>query len=533
MTRPWIVPGDIYAAKEIGIDRWRAHFFSPIPDQVFNELFDSCLQRYDRAHADLSHGMERDLLLSDFSFYLLYLHHAHARAIRQAAGKAGAKYRKGPLVEKFLDPDFQNAAAAFRPDRLTAGVHRFQLRRMAKRFHFNPAGSALTRIFSLGKPSKIWSLGSWSRLKSDYVRKQGVICDHPYVSTVLHQRKLFPVDVPSRLMAAVRDLIEDTANLFKERFGCETIVEEAWASWLERLKDLNRVYSASTTEPFPEAVLLSEVAQPVHKALCLGFRNTGSKIVGFHHGNDMGNVRETVSAYTEFAHCDEFACPTEAAAEFHREEYCTAGISNIRPVAFTSVDTHYYEQLLDEASKIHAPRQVHRVMLMGYPMNARRYAGNPADWFYYQLDLELSLIEDLNKHELEVIYKMHPERQEEAAGIFEEKCSKVLKEPFESVWGQADAYLFGCTSSTTFGYALCLNRPVIVLDLPERPWNLDTYALLAARCEMVPAWFGAGDRVEYDKEALIRCLRQPKLSPDMRYVKAFMCPPQAPERKSA
>ncbi len=404
MSPSWIVPGDIYAAKEIGIDQWRAHFFSPISDQAFNELFGRCLQRYDLAYGDLTPGTERDLLLSDFSFYLLYLHHAHARAARQAAGKAGAAYRKGPLVEKFLAPDFQKAAAAFRPDRLTAGVHQFQARRMAKRLHFNPAGSALTRIISLGKPSKIWSLGSWSRLKSDYVRKRGVICDHPYVSTVLRHRKLLPVDVPGRLKEVVRDLIEDTANLFKERFGCETIVEDAWSSWLERLHDLNRVYSASTTGPSPEVVLLSEVALPVHKALCLGFRNTGSKIVGFHHGNDMGNVRETISAYTEFAHCDEFVCPTEAAAGFHREEYCTAGISNIRPVAFTSADTHYYEQLLDVAAKIPAPRQVHRVMLMGYPMNARRYAGNPADWFYYQLDLEISLIQGLHKHGLEVLY---------------------------------------------------------------------------------------------------------------------------------
>lgn len=523
MTSLLHVPGDIYAVKQLGIESWRENFWAPIPDGVFMELVDASFKLFDRVYLSLDSSLDRDLLLCDFSFYVICLQHLHAIATRSEVERKGGRYIEGALAQELLNPDFNALASAFRPESLRKNDLRFQARRLLKRLRFNAGAGFAQAVFPFARRNA-WSIGSWSRLKDDYARRHGLGCDHHYMSTLLREKKPVAAELPARVEDSLNELAHGVAELFSERFDCNMDVDSAWSCWKQRLRDLNAVYGGCVTGRAPETVLLAEVARPLHKAACLGLRRAGAKVVGFHHGNDVCNVYETISAYVEFSHCDVFVCPTRASARFHAEEYATAGISSETPVEFDSVETRKYLELREEVGGEPSSEQIRSVMIMGYPMNAHRYTGNPADWFYHQLDLELSLIDDFRSRGIKVVYKMHPERQQEASGIFEPVCDQVLVEPFETVWRQADAYVFGCTSSTTFGFALCLNRPVIVLDIAGRRWNPDAYGLLSRRCEMVPAWFGEGDRIEYDRNAMARAVDMPRIPLDMDYIDSFMLP---------
>jgi len=241
----------------------------------------------------------------------------------------------------------------------------------------------------------------------------------------------------------------------------------------------------------------------------------------------MGNAWEKFSAYVEAAVCDEFICPTASAARFHEEEYTKGGISKFHAAVFRSGETRYYYDLYRKCRTKPSSSRIKTIMVMGYPMNAVRYLYSAADFFLFQLDVELRLVRLLKENGFKVIYKMHPERQREAAGIFEGLCDAVSVEPFEKVWHQGDAFFFGCTTSTTFGFALCTNRPIFVLDVEGRKWNSEAYELLRRRCVMISSGFREGNRIEFDQSEILQELSKGRESTEalvFDYVKKCMFP---------
>jgi hypothetical protein len=163
-------------------------------------------------------------------------------------------------------------------------------------------------------------------------------------------------------------------------------------------------------------------------------------------------------------------------------------------------------------------------MVVGYPMNAVRYLYSSGDFFLFQVDLELRMMRLFKENGFIVLYKVHPERRKEAEGIYEGACDQILGEPFEEVWPQADAIVYPITTSSTFGYALTTNRPLIALDLQGKRWNRDAYDLLKKRCTMVPAWFTERNRVDFDEKNLLEALQRKPETPDYAYVRELMVP---------
>lgn len=518
-----LIPGDIYAVKKVGLAKWKENFWCPIPDSEFELLGNALLDNFDAVHANFPVGQERDFLLLDFSFYMFLIQHLHATSMKNICEAAGFTFASGPLIDRFLYPDFDDLSSAFNPERLIKDGFSFAVRRALKGMRFG--GPVFSRAFSMFRGQSVWSLGSWSRLKEDYVGRRGTAIDHHYVQTMLKGKRLRPASVSKILSEALASLVADAAALFQSPTGgCDIDVEQAASSWLARVCDLGGIYESCATGPAPETLLLTEVARPVHKAIAMGFSGRNTRVVGFHHGNDLPNSWHRFSAYTETAHCREFVCPSLASARFHKLEYETAAIHKRYPVEFTSAETGYYAELKKRAATVPAPEKVRTIMLIGFPMNANRYMGHPANWFFYQADLEARIAEQLRSQGFKVIYKMHPERREEASGVFEHLYDSISIQPFEDVWPQADAFLFGSIATTTFGYALCLNRPVVFLDLPGKKYNPDAYDLLCRRCELIPCRFGPGDRVDYDEYAMYRAFASPRIPVDMAYVDELMIP---------
>jgi hypothetical protein len=193
-------------------------------------------------------------------------------------------------------------------------------------------------------------------------------------------------------------------------------------------------------------------------------------------------------------------------------------------VEFISVDTLRYKSLLDTFSSKSPPPRIDTVMVMGFPMNAIRYPYSSGDFFLLQLDLELRILRVLKEHGFRVLYKVHPERKKEAEGVYDGACDRVLSNAFETMWEEADAVVYPTTSSSTFGYSLCTNRPLIALDLSGKRWNREPYDLLKKRCTMVPAWFTERNRVDFDEKGLLEALQRKPETPDYAYVRELMVP---------
>jgi len=518
------IPADIYALKAIGVDSWQSHYFWPISDADFFRLTEIVLAGFDRLYEEEDQE-SRAVLLSDAGFLVFLTRHLHARICEVECRKRNCEILWHNLAGQFHSPRWEAMADRFRYSPRFHERWKFRLRRIAKHLAFDENVALPARLVRAFRRSDVWSLGSHSRLKREYLRSRGISCDHLYIQILVDRSHLSArAAVPEKLASGVKSFLEDLRQEVEKRYDASFSTEEVLSCWMRRLLRLLALYRALRhKEGNPGTLLLTEGGNPLHRVVALALKSKGTRIVGFHHGNDMTNAWERISAYIETAHCDEFVCPTAAAARFHRQEYEMSGISRFNPVEFVSVETPYYRRLFLNCQKLPFPERIQSVMIMGYPMSPYRYLDSTADFFLFQVDIELRVMKLLREKGFRVIYKMHPETQQEAKGLFQGLSDLILTEPFEEVHQKADAYFFGCITSTTFGFALCTNRPILVLDIKGKNWNEEAYKYLSRRCEMVPGYFDEQDRIQFEESELLVKLQKPTF-PDFSYVERFMFP---------
>ena len=145
-------------------------------------------------------------------------------------------------------------------------------------------------------------------------------------------------------------------------------------------------------------------------------------------------------------------------------------------------------------------------------------------FFYFQLDLEIKLAKLLNKNGYRVIYKVHPDRADSVKGIFDDIVDEILVTPFEKTYQFADAIVFGCLTSTTFGYAVNTNKPIYLLDIEGQFWNKGVRKLLQKRCTMVTSFFDKSNRIIFDEDYIIDKLKEKQFQPNYEYVEKLMFP---------
>ena len=158
-------------------------------------------------------------------------------------------------------------------------------------------------------------------------------------------------------------------------------------------------------------------------------------------------------------------------------------------------------------------------MIMGYPCNSGRYIGHRGLFFYQQVDLEFRLISLLKSKNKRIIYKAHPDRLEEVESVFNGIVDEIITEPFERVWNKADLLIFTYTSTTTFGFALTTNLPIVLLDSEEDMRDADDVELIDSRIIRVPSRIGADTRIYFENDKLIKAIAQSNYDIAYDYVK--------------
>jgi len=525
------LPLDIFAIKEIGVDAWTNDYRWHMAESQYFAFLDTVWRAFDEVYAGLTDQSSRDVLLSDTAFLNFLSAHCYVRGADAAARRMGCTASAGALASRLLEPDRAGQRGAFAPAGADRSMVSLRMRQVAASLRHSPLAGWADALCP--DRAAAWSLGSFSQLKALYAKRHALACSHVYLPVLLGRRAGGEAALPHETVPAVRSVLRAVSKAAETHLGTNIEEDVGATSWFARLARLAETYAAlRDRRHVPRVLLLSVVAKPFHKIAALGLRRRGTHVVGFHHGNDMGNLEGMRSGYFEYAHCDTFVCPTAAAASLRRSAYEREPISAFAPVTFTAVDTMRYVELARAAERFAPPRRVKRVMIMGYPMGVMRYP-TVADFFIFQLDVELRLAAWLRRNGYHTIYKMHPEHQVEARGVFESRVDEISTRPFEKVWRGADAFIFGCTTSTTFGFALTTNRPVIVLNIAGLRWTPESFRLLERRCHMIDSYVDEANRLQFDEAALGAALAGEVEAPDPGYLDALMSPGARPGAPAA
>ena len=511
---------DIEGVAEIGIDAWRTHYAWPVSDEDYESLCRGIWNEWLEAASKLD-GASADLLLSDAGLPAFLLQHLHISGAHHRLSQAGAAPSHGSVIEPYLNPDWnalsQDASLGLRRKSLLEE----SLRNAARSWFLNGHAALPQRIATAAGQGETWALGSRTPLRAAYLERNHMACR--FVS-----HGLFLANDGGDRTAPLRDVAKQLTERFKsvsrETLGVDFDVDAVRKTWLARLGVLARLAQGTARlSRLPKRLLLTDLGQPANRIIARTLSRKGATVVGFHHGNDMGTKPYPTSDVIDLLPVDRFVVPSEASLTWKRAQYLNGWISDLHEVEFERVDPSQYRDWLAAARGVPLPAHIETVMIVGFPPNWIRYPHLAGHWGLTQFDVECRLIEVLDNAGYKVLYKAHPEWEPQLKAIMAGLPCQFVGGRFEDTWTMADAFVFPRTSSTSFGFALCTNRPIALLDPKGQNWVREGYRMLATRCRMVPAKIQKGVRIEFDKEDLLAKLRQPVTEPDQTFVLEAMC----------
>ena len=231
----------------------------------------------------------------------------------------------------------------------------------------------------------------------------------------------------------------------------------------------NRMLILELTKYFTKAsrIYVGSSAKPTSKILSFACQNAGGKSTSFSHGNELG-------LHVEFQFerpTSEFGCYNEFvfSSPLSTEKY--TNLVNLKRFPIYS-DTHLitsvqptYRRLthkLKHCSSKSGSKPGNKVMLVGFPMSPHRYWNYQNAFFYDALKLEIEICIKLTDAGYNVIYKAHPDRLGFVENIIGKYVHKVVTDKFEDVVNTADQIIFHYTHTSTFGFALCTDKPILL-----------------------------------------------------------------------
>jgi hypothetical protein len=272
----------------------------------------------------------------------------------------------------------------------------------------------------------------------------------------------------------------------------------------------------------PTSILAQSLGGTLARTVCVAGRAAGHRIVGAVHGNSAG-IRMTRNAMVtvDLSIVDEYLVPTRGAAELFSKASEANPLSACRKPKISSCRKDAYGELWKKHRREPLPSAINTVMLLEYPMNELR-CRLPWGFWPDQLALTLRSALLLRQHGFRTIIKRHPDRLQESEGLYDEYFDELITERFEAVYEMADAYIFPNTATTTFGFALLTNRPVIFFEAVMADLWEDVHKSLRRRCRIIPSRLDPRKGIVFDEDALVDALRKRPEEPDTEFVEKYM-----------
>ena len=506
---------DLSFIRNHGIGVLDHGYFWPVSENEFHEFSKYIFNEYQ----DLLLISNDDKLISiglvETSFVNLLVQIFHCNYVKNYA-KINNFDLTIPDFNDYLKPNWQEIGAQYKKYKFPHGKSVRLIRSIVKYFIFNSKRNILLNIFS--RKGKCISIGSSSKLKEKFINNNNLCCsyyDFP---------DLFSNDLKSESNSLLVDKFEkevinklfDKIIQINSNFSLDFDFNEARLSWIRRFKDAAALYDSVKVPKKCKTLLITESAKPYHKIIINSMQKQGVHVYGFHHGNDTVAKISKQGFSANIAQCRNLVVPTDGIKARYDKHYSdTYRITNFS-TKFISInsDTMYQEYLNNMSNKYNSDT----VMIMGYPCECTRYSDCRGLFFKQQVDLEYQIISILKRKNKRVIYKAHPDRLREIKEVFNCIVDDILITPFEETWDKAGLLIFTYSETTTFGYALTTNLPIILLDSEEDMRDAHDIKLLDTRVIRIPTNISENTQINFNKERFVKAVNQKNYNISYKYI---------------
>jgi hypothetical protein len=509
-----IILGDMSAVRDKGAEYLSNNYNWPVSTQEFIEFDSEINECYVKLLTDLDDSPMYDIALVELSFVSHLVQIFHYNYVKEYAIENNVELLSGLDSYHYRCPNWEKLGSFYSDIEYPFGIVKRFIRRIIKNVFFNRHITLFNFITNVvfGR-EKIISIGSNDPIRHKFIVESNYFCDNREWIDLIQNKDVIGIDVniEQEVDLIVKKVINPfLVNLRKHKsFFIKNIdFDEIKKIWIKRISDITVIYyNLYRIKKKPNKLLVTEVAKPLHKLITLAFQRDGVEVFCFHHGNDASYSQYRHSHEMTVSHCQYFLVPTKGIAKRYDRDYSHIPIEKRSNTKYISVEDNSLYKAFIENKKVKKRPVVNRIMIMGYPANSNRYASENGLFFYQKVDLEYRLINFLKNNGYYVIYKAHPDRLREVQGLFNNLVDEYIIEKFENVWHKADVFIFTYTSTSTFGYSLVTNRPILLLDNAKKCRNLSDYFLLKNRVNIIETDTRTNTRIIFDKHKLLKTLK--------------------------
>jgi hypothetical protein len=437
-------------------------------------------------------GKDYFIGIIEISFINNLIQILHYNYIKNLALKQNLKIESTKLSENFLNPNWGKIKNFYNSYHYPYNKLQRIFRKIIKSYFFNRHLPLNKIILGIILNKKNISLGSFDELKKEFIFKKKDFYSHiewidlinnsrkyEYNNTILEKKnKNFSNKVIEPMLKL---LVKSTiTNKYLEGLSCELIC----STWKNRINDLNKIQLLLKNLETPKKLLVTECGNPFHKVIAASFKGKGTTIINFNHGNNMGLIDQSWNQTYMASICDYYVYETNTiknAYDDNRDSLTLDFKENIKYISATKSKHSKQLNYLSFNKKVS-----NKVMLMGFPMNTTRYTADVHCFFHYKLKLEMHLLEELKKSKYNLVYKAHPDRILELGAIYRNDVAEIISKKFEKVWMNAGVLIFTYVSTTTFGFALSLPIPIVLVESENIPWIKSRKKILEKRVSFIP-----------------------------------------------
>jgi len=256
----------------------------------------------------------------------------------------------------------------------------------------------------------------------------------------------------------------------------------------------------------PKTLLATCLGNEENRLFCSAWRYAGGEVIGFAHGNGYCHSYLPHIIY-ELILVNQYVTLSEGHKDLlrHAREDFSCGLET---GSITYTKQKQYSRLYQKLQRNKPVRNIKRIMLIGFPMTNIYYYGFSGGFAFAQLDMEIRLTKLLRKKGYYVIYKPHPMTMNEVEGVFDNYVDEVVCDRYENVYDIADCVLLGDYSTSTFGFTLLTNKPMVLIDIKGNYWFPKSFELLSKRCSIVMAEIDDSGRIIFDKNEVLNAVEE-------------------------
>jgi hypothetical protein len=488
---------DPAAITAVGTDTWSAEFALAATGHEFEAIIDAVLARYHATAAEFQRDQNsRRALIWTLALPIIFTlsRIVHAELAAERLRQQGRLCRFGDEV---LPPDALVARAAIELDWLRRTV-----------FNRTLAARTRVRLFAAGIEAGLRGVFSPDRIGYSVMRPRYRMLRQYASEHAIHDRPL--VLLPEPVTKAADSVLVDAALscLVAGRTAVGVIqtgpgLPDTIRAFFRQLETAFDAASKIARGRAGRPLLIASIRAMSDRTMAVAWRGAGGEVVCFTHGN----IHAT--AYRRGALTDGSAAIASRYVAGSRMEATISGAA-VRDFGLGQAPeiVRLSRNMYATAAPSPAIRSttVRRIMLVGAPLNGRFYPYAAGTNAFSVLDLELRLCALLKNEGFHLIYKAHPETLRETKRMFDGRVDQVETGRFEQLGPVADCLVFPNWFSSTFGYALMGDWPIVLLRDPSLPILDETARDLESRCVVVSSVPDERGRLQFDRTALLAAI---------------------------